>query len=396
MNIRKSMRAILVIGIIFACPPLFAQEQTAAEQAFEAGMKYYKEGLYESAIIKFKDCVSLSADNIEARYMLGLTYHLSDGNYQAVRVLAPIKDYPLVKELWEKSRWTIYSLNGEVRAIVADERYLWVGTDEGLSSFHKERARWFHYDLIRDGLESKKVTHLTMDETYLYVVLDKVNVWSLNKEKNSWFHYYPTNIDGNITFLINEEKCLWISTDRNKLYVLKKDSNSFILLKNFPSEIRKIDIDNKYLWVTLERKIQRYDKAEEQWQGFSIPPELIGEEILSAMAIDMGNFWWGTENGFFWKYDRIGEEWGEFSVKETYGKSIKEIKSDNRNLYLLWRGPGTGSTQLGEVLIVNIRTQEASILLMSDDEKKSLNLIYLDDEYLWMGIGSKVYGVCKQ
>ena len=75
---------------------------------------------------------------------------------------------PPIFFLDEEGGTTSQLLSDRVLSLAVDSRYLWVGTDRGLSRYDKAQGRWNNFT-VKDGLAHNHVLSIALDELQVWI-----------------------------------------------------------------------------------------------------------------------------------------------------------------------------------------------------------------------------------
>ena len=201
-------------------------------------------------------------------------------------------------------------LSDRVLSLAVDSRYLWVGTDRGLSRYDKTRGRWNNFT-IKDGLAHNHVLAITLDDLQVWIgTRDGVNRYEI--PTSTWTRYMPR--DGlagrEVSSIAVDSRFIWFGT-RNGLSRYDKETNSWARKREADGlagdAVTQIAIDDDYIWVGTENGVSRYDKLTDSWNSYDKDSGLIDNSV-TAIATDEDSVWFGTENKGLSRYDQRNSE----------------------------------------------------------------------------------------
>jgi ligand-binding sensor domain-containing protein len=163
--------------------------------------------------------------------------------------------------------WTSYTqsetlIGNEVRSVVADERHVWFGTSQGLSRYDKLYGTWTSF--------RKKGGHQSMGFGW-----------------RRWSWYEP------------------------------EDENSLV-----HNDVNSLAVDDRYLWVGTKEGACRYDKIADRWDRYTRDTGLPNQDVV-AVVVDGYDVWAGTGAGLS-KYPRMSDDPNAW-VTYTSGMEIKPM-----------------------------------------------------------------------
>ena len=91
--------------------------------------------------------------------------------------------------LEEEGSVTSQLLSDRILSLAVDSRYLWVGTDRGLSRYDKMQGRWSNFT-VKDGLAHNHVLSIALDGLQVWIgTRDGVSLYEM--DTNTWTRYMP-------------------------------------------------------------------------------------------------------------------------------------------------------------------------------------------------------------
>lgn len=166
-------------------------------------------------------------------------------------------------------------VSDNVRCIYSSHGNVWVGTDRGVSVYHKADNRWEELDR-EDGLISDDVTD---------IAVDGVNVWIGTHMGVSRY---------------NAETEVWTKFQ-------KRDGLAHI-------QVNAVAIDGNYVWIGTENGISRYDTFTKAWAS-QIEKEKAELNAITAIAVETEYVWFGTQGGLR-RYDKSKDAWNIYTEED--------------------------------------------------------------------------------
>ena len=273
-------------------------------------------------------------------------------------------------------------LSDRVLSLAVDSRYLWVGTDRGLSRYDKVQARWDNFTM-KDGLAHNHVLSIALDDLQVWIgTRDGVSRYVI--DTNTWIRYMPR--DGlagrEVSCIAVDSRFIWFGTP-NGLSRYDKETNSWAQKREEDGlagdAVTQIVIDDDYIWVGTENGVSRYDKLTDSWNNYDKESGLIDNSV-TAIAADEDSVWFGTENKGLSRYDQRNSEF-----VRTYTKRDR-LTSDQINALAvdgtsLWLGTADSGAQR-YILSVNTwreHTREAGL------PSNHITAIAADGNVVWFG-----------
>ena len=201
-------------------------------------------------------------------------------------------------------------LSDRILSLAVDSRYLWIGTDRGLSRYDKMQGRWRNFT-VKDGLAHNHVLSIALDDFQVWIgTRDGVSRYVI--DTHTWTRYMPR--DGlagrEVSSIAVDSRFIWFGTP-NGLSRYDKETNSWARKREADGlagdAVTQIVIDDDYIWVGTENGVSRYDKLTDSWNNYDKDSGLIDNSV-TAIAADENSVWFGTENKGLSRYDQRNSE----------------------------------------------------------------------------------------
>ena len=164
-------------------------------------------------------------------------------------------------------------VDNRVTSIAVGNRYVWVGTERGISRYDMKKEVWVTYT-ERDGLYRNKVSSICIDGDWVWFGTEG-GVSRLNTKTEEWSVFTPS--DG-----------------------LASDQITSIVAKN------------DFVWFgSFDAGVSRYNKTTTEWEHFTQKDGLSHNRVF-ALAVDSDFLWAGTERGLS-RYDTVTDTWTIFT-----------------------------------------------------------------------------------
>ena len=238
----------------------------------------------------------------------------------------------------EEGGVTSQLLSDRVLSLAVDSRYLWVGTDRGLSRYDKTQGRWDNFT-VKDGLAHNHVLSIALDDRQIWIgTRDGVSRYEM--DTNTWTRYMPR--DGlagrEVSCIAVDSRFIWFGTP-NGLSRYDKETNSWARKREEDGlagdSVTQITIDDDYIWVGTQKGVSRYDKLTDSWNNYDKDSGLIDNSV-TAIAADEDSVWFGTENKGLSRYDQRNSEFVRAYTKRDRLTSdqINALAVDGTSLWL--------------------------------------------------------------
>ena len=229
-------------------------------------------------------------------------------------------------------------LSDRVLSLAVDSRYLWVGTDRGMSRYDKTQGRWDNFT-VNDGLAHNHVLSIALDDHQVWIgTRDGVSRYQM--DTNTWTRYMPR--DGlagrEISCIAVDSRFIWFGTPSG-LSRYDKETNSWARKRKEDGlagdSVTQITIDDDYIWVGTQTGVSRYDKLTDSWNNYDKDSGLIDNSV-TAIAADEDSVWLGTKNKGLSRYDQRNSEFVRAYTKRDRLTSdqINALAVDGTSLWL--------------------------------------------------------------
>ena len=273
-------------------------------------------------------------------------------------------------------------LSDRVLSLAVDSRYLWVGTDRGLSRYDKTQERWINFT-VRDGLAHNHVLSIVLDGAQVWIgTRDGVSRYEI--PTSTWTRYMPR--DGlagrEVSCIAVDSRFIWFGTP-NGLSRYDKETNSWARKREEDglagNSVTQIVIDDDYIWVGTENGVSRYDKLTDSWNNYDKESGLIDNSV-TAIAADEDSVWFGTENKGLSRYDQRNSEFVRAYTKRDRLTSdqINALAVDGTSM---WLGTADSGAQRYILSVNTWREYTAETGLPSNH----ITAIAADGNVVWFG-----------
>ncbi len=292
----------------------------------------------------------------------------------------------------EEAGTTSQLLSDRVLSLAIDSRYVWVGTDRGLSRYDKQGGQWNSFT-VKDGLAHNTVLSIALDDDLVWIgTQDGANRYHM--ETNTWTRYMPR--DGlagrEISCIAVDSRFIWFGTP-NGLSRYDKETNSWARRREKDGlagdSVTQIAISNDYIWIGTEKGVSRYDKLTDSWNNYDKDSGLVDNSV-SAIAVDGDAVWFGTENKGLSLYDQRNSDFVRTYTKKDQLTSdqIKALAADGTSL---WLGTADSGAQRYILSVNTWRTYTAPIPAKAEKTTKAglpsnhITAIAPDGNVVWFG-----------
>ena len=241
------------------------------------------------------------------------------------------------------NRWTKLDredglLSDDVTAIAADGKSIWIGTTLGVSLYDLETKRWAKFQR-RDGLASNRVTAIAVDGNYIWVGTEAgisrydktTRAWALQQEKDK----DQFNV---ITAVAVESEYVWFGTeDGLRRYDKPKDSwNTYTKEEGLvENHIRYIALSPDAVWVGTEQSgVSKYSTINQTFTESHTRTDRIESDFIRAVAVDGDNVWFGSADRGIRRYITTVDTWFKYTTAQgLVSDHITALAVDGRNIW---------------------------------------------------------------
>ena len=165
-------------------------------------------------------------------------------------------------------------IDNRVTSIAVGDRYVWVGTERGISRYDMKKEVWVTY-AKKEGLHHDKVSSICIDGDWVWFGTE-AGISRLNTKTEEWSVF--TSSDG-------------LASD----------------------QITSIVATDDFVWFgSFDAGVSRYNKVTVEWKHFTQKDGLSHNRVF-ALAVDSDFLWVGTERGLS-RHDTITDTWTIFTT----------------------------------------------------------------------------------
>ena len=287
--------------------------------------------LEEAVITQAAAEQALVSDNV--RCVSTSTGHVWVGTDRGVSV------YHKADNRWTKLDREDGLLSDDVTAIAADGESVWIGTTLGVSLYDLEDKRWIKFQR-RDGLASNKVTAIAVDGNYIWVGTDAgisrydktTGAWALQREKDK-------DQFNAITAIAVESEYVWFGTeDGLRRYDKPKDAwNAYTKEEGLvENHIRHIALSPDAVWVGTEKSgVSKYSTINQTFTESHTRTDRIESDFIRAIAVDGDNVWFGSADRGIRRYIATVDTWFKYTTTQgLVSDHIAALTVDGRNIWI--------------------------------------------------------------
>ena len=242
------------------------------------------------------------------------------------------------------NRWTKLDredglLSDDVTAIAADGKSVWIGTTLGVSLYDLETRRWTKFQR-RDGLGSNKVTALAVDGNYIWVGTE-AGISRYDKTTRAWALQQEKDKDrfNAVTAVAVESEYVWFGTeDGLRRYDKPKDAwNTYTKEEGLvENHIRYIALSPDAVWVGTEKSgVSKYSTINQTFTESHTRTDRIESDFIRAIAVDGDNVWFGSADRGIRRYITTVDTWFKYTTAQgLVSDHIAALAVDGRHIWI--------------------------------------------------------------
>ena len=164
-------------------------------------------------------------------------------------------------------------IDNRVTSIAVGDRYVWVGTERGISRYDMKKEVWVTY-AKQEGLHHDKVSSICIDGDWVWFGTEG-GVSRLNTQTEEWsvFTSYDGLASDQITSIVASDDFVWFGSFDAGVSRYNKETKEW---KHFTQRdglshdrVFTLTVDEDFLWVGTERGLSRHDTVTDTWTIFT-------------------------------------------------------------------------------------------------------------------------------
>jgi len=203
-----------------------------------------------------------------------------------------------------------------IRCIYEDSKgILWLGNSGG-GLYKYDRLKKLFVQIPFEEKKSNVIFRIFEDSYGILWISSDLGLLVKDNATGRIVYFYDRNnsniqsfVNSNYKFYEDSEKCLWISTHGNGVFMLSPENRRDMLFTNFkhePSDPNSISSNtvntvredaDKNLWLATSRGINKFDRHNKQFKSIDSKNGLGADYIYHFEADNSGNLLLSTENG---------------------------------------------------------------------------------------------------
>lgn len=270
---------------------------------------------------------------------------------------------------------------GGVDAVCLDEGFLWFGGKDadasGITRWRQADNSWVHYDKEKDvGLFSNRVSVILADSKYVWLgTREGLTRFDKKKETFKTFTVFSGLPGNEVTAGVIQGDSLWVGTSIG-LAVMDVASSDFTRMTQLKTRINHLAVSNESLWVATSEGVFILNIKSGKWSQFEDPEGLL-EVNTNTILIDDSRIWFGTWRGLL-SFDRRGKTWKRFTYPvHLPDEKLRVLAADEKNL---WVGTNSGVARLRKDIGDWIKYDKRDGLIGNE-----VNAIAIQGDYVFFG-----------
>ena len=273
-------------------------------------------------------------------------------------------------------------VSDNVRCVSTSSDHVWVGTDRGVSVYHKADNRWTKLDW-EDGLLSDDVTAVAADGVSVWIGTT-LGISLYNTENRSWTKFQRRDglANNNVTAIAVDGNHIWVGTESG-ISRYDKTTGTWALQrekgKDRLNAVTAIAVESEYVWFGTQDGLRRYDKPKDAWNAYTKEEGLV-ENHIRCTALSPDSVWVGTEKSGVSKYSTANQTFTESHTRTDLLESdfIRAIAVDGDNV---WFGSADRGIRRFITTVDTWFKYTTAQGLVSDH----ITWLAVDGNYIWLG-----------
>jgi ligand-binding sensor domain-containing protein len=189
----------------------------------------------------------------------------------------------------------------KIASIAADGKWLWVGSEKGLSLLDKKTEKWRGFYSTSKGLSGNFVHAILVDPHFLWVGTNG-GISRYDKARKVWKTYGKEAglTEMEIMTLANVQGRLWAGGIGGALFEYDPASDRWQRIESTDTlrdgEIHSLLVTKEGVFVCRDNGISVYDFSTGHWSSLTVSDGLLSNTVFCA-AEDKNGIWFGTDKG---------------------------------------------------------------------------------------------------
>ena len=201
--------------------------------------------------------------------------------------------------------WKRFNTNdGRAKKVVSmavDGEWVWVGSEKGLSLLDKKTEGWKVFYSTQDGLSGNFVNSILNQSDSLWMGTN-AGISHFHKAKKTWKTYSQKEglTETEIKSLVNVGKKMWAGGIGGALFEYDAVTNRWKRIETTDSlkngGIHSITVTKEKVFICRDNGVSIYDLPTGQWESLTVSDGLLSNTVFCA-AEDKNGIWFGTDRG---------------------------------------------------------------------------------------------------
>ena len=201
--------------------------------------------------------------------------------------------------------WKRFNTNdGRAKKVVSmavDGEWVWVGSEKGLSLLDKKTEGWKVFYSTQDGLSGNFVNSILNQSDSLWMGTN-AGISHFHKAKKTWKTYSQREglTETEIKSLVNVGQKMWAGGIVGALFEYDAVTNRWKRIETTDSlkngGIHSVTVTKEKVFICRDNGVSIYDLPTGQWESLTVSDGLLSNTVFCA-AEDKNGIWFGTDRG---------------------------------------------------------------------------------------------------
>ena len=304
-------------------------------------------------ILFIPSCITFDPKNVGGKKIKEPVEGISEESSKFAKVKGEV--------LWEKTL-----ISNQIRCVAADDKYVWIATDRGVSKLSKKDNIWSHYTKA-EGLATDDVVAVAVDGNLVwFATTDGVSRYDNSSGKWKTFRKEDGLASNKVQCIAVDGNYVWFGTDSGiNRYDKQIDSWALRSKKDGLStnNVTSIAVEGEYVWVgTHPEKVRnmdywggprekgkpgsgvnRYHRRTDSWNTYS-KADGLADDKMATIAVGEADVWFGTLKDGISVYSKTDQTFVK-SYSRTDVLTSNRIKSIAVDGSQIWIGTANAGAQ---------------------------------------------------
>jgi ligand-binding sensor domain-containing protein len=204
-----------------------------------------------------------------------------------------------------KNPWRVFNTNQgrakKVVSLVANQDWLWVGSEKGLSVLDKKTEKWTSFFSAKEGLAGNFVNSLLLDPDFLWIGTNAgINRMSLKDRSLKTYGAETGLVDVEVKSLVKVKDQIWAGTPRGAIFIYDPATDVWSPMQTGDSlkneGLNSIHVLKESVWICRDNGVSVHHLPTGRWETITSSDGLLSNTVFSASE-DKDGIWFGTDQG---------------------------------------------------------------------------------------------------